>query len=162
MKSGIFSFMKKVQVTQDGFEKMQKEYDELTKTKRPSAVTRLQTARAMGDLSENSEYTAAKEDLAFIEGRIKELEELLHNAKVVTNTPSNGIIDIGSHVRLEKDGVNIKYTIVGEFEANPTENRLSHTSPIGRALMGKRVGERVDVEVPAGKSTYKILEIQVN
>ena len=152
--------MKKYQITQDGFEKLQKELEELTKNKRPKAISRLQTARAMGDLSENSEYTAAKEDLAFIEGRIQELEELIKNAQIVSHIADTSMIDVGCSVTVEKDGEKINYFIVGEFEANPMENKLSHSSPIGKALLGKKIGELVSVEVPAGKIVYKILDIK--
>lgn len=152
--------MKKYQITQDGFNKLQKELEALTKNKRPNAISRLQTARAMGDLSENSEYTAAKEDLAFIEGRIQELEELMKNAQIVSQLKDTSMIDVGCSVTVEKDGSKINYFIVGEFEANPMENKLSHTSPIGQALLGKKIGELVSVEVPAGRIVYKILDIK--
>jgi transcription elongation factor GreA len=152
--------MKKYQITQDGYTKLEKELEELTKKKRPKAITRLQTARAMGDLSENSEYTAAKEDLAFIEGRIQELEELMKNAQIVSHLSDSTLIDVGCSVTVEKDGEKVNYFIVGEFEANPMENKLSHSSPIGKALLGKKIGELVSVEVPAGKLVYKILDIK--
>lgn len=151
--------MKKFQFTQDGFNKLQQELEDLTKNKRPKAVTRLQTARSMGDLKENSEYGAAKEDLAFIEGRIQELEELLKHGEIIAPHMSNAI-DIGCKVSVDKDGTKIDYFIVGEFEADPMQNKLSSTSPIGHALLGKKIGETVEVNVPAGKITYKILDIQ--
>src|SRR4051812_20740222 len=125
--------MKKIQFTKDGFEKIQKEYDELKKTKRQAAVDRLQKARAMGDLSENSEYTAAKEDLAFIEGRLRELEELMQNAQVVQTQAQVGIINIGMKVVVEINGDQEEFTLVGEFEADPMSKKLSTTSPIGKA-----------------------------
>ena len=154
--------MKKVQFTKEGFEKIQKEFEDITKNKRPYAIKRLQTARNMGDLSENSEYHAAKEDLAFIEGRIKELEELLKNADIVEHLAKDThAVDIGYKVIVDKSGQQITYFIVGEFEANPLENKLSHTSPIGQALLGKKIGDVIEVDVPVGKIMYKILDIAV-
>lgn len=151
--------MNKVQFTQEGFDKIQKEHKELTGVKREKAVKRLQTARSMGDLSENSEYTAAKEDLAFVEGRIRELEELLKNAEIIKNGNHNGGVDIGDKVTVEVNGGQDKFQIVGEFEANPLEKKLSATSPIGKALFGKHRGDKVEVSVPAGKVVYTIVEI---
>jgi transcription elongation factor GreA len=152
--------MKTVQLTQEGFDNIQKELNELITVKRHEAVERLQKARAMGDLRENSEYSAAKEDLSFIEGRVQELEMLIENAEIMTASTSGNGIQIGCSVIIEKDGKNEEYAIVGEFEANPIERKLSTTSPIGKALQGKKVGETVTVEVPAGKLIYKIVEIK--
>ncbi len=152
--------MKKTQLTKDGFEKIKKELDELTKNKRPNAIERLQKARAMGDLSENSEYTAAKEELAFVEGRIREIEEILKNVEIVQNHNHTAVISLGSFVIVEANGEKSRLNIVGEFEADPMQKKLSSTSPIGKALLGKRVGEEVKIDVPDGKITYKILEIK--
>ena len=151
--------MKKYQLTQQGFENLQKEYDEFTKIRRPKAIERLKTARAMGDLSENSEYSAAKEELAFVEGRIKEIEELMKNAEVIDAKLTDGI-EIGSEVTVEKDGNNETYYIVGEFEADPMAKKLSATSPIGSALLGKKLGDTVEVNVPVGTLKYIIKEIK--
>lgn len=152
--------MKKIQFTKEGFEKLKQEYDELTSKKKHQAIDRLQKARAMGDLSENSEYTAAKEDLAFVEGRVRELEELLANADIVDVTADQGAIVIGCKVKVETSGQHHEFMIVGEFEADPTTKKLSHTSPIGKALLGKKVGDKVEVSVPAGKMVYKIMDIR--
>jgi transcription elongation factor GreA len=154
--------MKTIQFTQDGYDALKKEFDELSSSKRQHAVDRLQKARAMGDLSENSEYTAAKEELAFIEGRILELEELLKNAQIVEQKTNSGMVVIGSHVTVERDGKHEEYTIVGEFEADPMQRKLSTTSPIGQALFGKKVGNTVEVEVPMGKMVYKIIDVKTN
>src|SRR3989338_7644192 len=110
--------MKKYQLTQQGFENLQKEYYEFTKIRRPKAIERLKTARAMGDLSENSEYSAAKEDLAFVEGRIQEIETLLKNAEVIQNKTNNLIVTLGSLVTVETDDIKDQLQIVGEFEAD--------------------------------------------
>lgn len=152
--------MKKVQLTKQGFDNLQKEHQELLKKKRPTAVERLQKARAMGDLSENSEYTAAKEELAFVEGRIQEIEELLKNVEIVKNYNRRTNVDLGVKVTVEVNGKQESFEIVGEFEADPLNKKLSHTSPIGKALVGKKVGDLVEVEVPAGKIKYKIVDIK--
>ena len=152
--------MKKTQLTKGGLEKLQQELDELKGKKRPYSVDRLQKARAMGDLSENSEYQAAKEELAFVEGRIQEIEEIIKNVEVVENHNHGHFIDMGSKVTVEVNGQIEELHIVGEFEADPLQKKLSHTSPIGTALLGKKVGEVVSVKVPAGEIIYKILEIK--
>lgn len=152
--------MKKTfQFTPDGFKKLQEEYDDLVNVQRARVVERLQKARAMGDLSENSEYSAAKEEIAFVEGRIKEIEELMKNAEVVDPSTSDGI-EIGTTVIVEREGNNETFSIVGEFEADPMQKKLSSTSPIGKALLGKQIGDEVSVEVPVGTLKYKIKEIK--
>lgn len=148
----------KIQFTADGFKKLQEELEDLTKVKKPAAVIRLGKARAMGDLSENSEYVAAKEDLAFAEGRVREIEEIMRRAEVIDVQTGSGIV-IGVDVTVERDGTPETYSIVGEFEADPMQKKLSSTSPIGKALMGKKVGDIVNVEVPAGTIHYKIIQI---
>jgi transcription elongation factor GreA len=151
--------MKKIQVTQEGFENLQKELKELVEVKRPAVLDRLAKARAMGDLRENSEYSASKEDQGFIEGRIMELEQLLKNIEIVKASGDAGTIQIGTAVVVDTPNGKDTFYIVGEFEADPMNKRLSQTSPIGKALIGKKVGDTVDVEVPAGKLTYKIIEV---
>jgi len=151
--------MKKTKLTKEGLEKLQKELDDLKTNKRQHAVQRLQTARAMGDLSENSEYSAAKEDLAFVEGRISEIEEILKNVEVIENTNGNHDVSIGNAVRVLHNGKEELLRIVGEFEANPMDGKVSENSPTGKALLGKQVGEEVEITVPAGKIKYKILSI---
>lgn len=152
--------MKKVQLTQEGLEKLQQEYKELKEIKRPTAVERLQRARAMGDLKENSEYSAAKEDLALVEGRLQELENILKDVEITDHHTGNQIVEIGNSVTVEHDGITEIFSIVGEFEADPMNKKLSHTSPIGQALLGKQVGEIVEIKVPAGKAVYKVLNIE--
>ncbi len=146
-------------MTKEGLKDLQAEYDELVNTKRPAAVTRLSDARDLGDLSENSEYAAAKQDLAFIDGRIAELEEILRGAKVVSNH-NKGHVDVGATVTLHVNGKKEAFTVVGEWEADPTQKKISNSSPLGKALIGKRVGEAVEVEAPAGKVLYQIVSIE--
>lgn len=149
----------KILLTKDGLNELKKEYDELVKVKRPAAVARLSVARELGDLSENSEYAAAKQDLSFIDGRIVELEEILHGAQVITSH-KKGQVDVGCKVTLHIDGKREIFTVVGEWEADPIERKISHESPLGKALLGKKVGDKVEVEAPAGRLLYKILHIE--
>src|SRR3989344_2023574 len=144
----------KVLLTKDGLAELKGEHDELVSVKRPDAVTRLAAARELGDLSENSEYAAAKQDLSFIDGRILELEEILHGAKIIT-THKRGLVDVGCRVTLHTNGKKHVFTVVGEWEADTKENKISNSSPLGKALLGKKVGEKVSVEAPAGKILYK-------
>lgn len=149
----------KMLLTQDGLEQLKKELSQLVDVRRPEAVLRIAAAREQGDLSENSEYTAAKEDLSFIDGRIVELEDILAQAKVISSAHSNSSVALGSSVTVRIDGHTVVYRIVGEWEANPMEKKISHSSPLGKALLGKKVGEKIEVEAPAGKIVYKIESI---
>lgn len=149
-----------VLLTKKGLEELKAEYHELSEKKRVKAVERIAKARELGDLAENSEYAAAREDLAFIDGRIAELDEIFKNAKVVTiNTKSKDKVCLGCQVKVKVNGKKEIFTIVGEWEANPQEKKISHTSPLGKALIGKKKGESVSVEAPVGKITYKIINI---
>jgi len=151
----------RILLTQEGLTELKVEFDELKNVKRPKAVKRLADAKAEGDLKENSEYSAAVEDLSFIDGRISELEEILKHAKVA-KAPSKGhkLIEIGSKVLVHADGKEHTFNIVGEWEADPREKKISHSSPLGKALVGKRKGDEVEVDAPAGKVKYKILDIK--
>lgn len=149
----------KMMLTKEGLEELRTEHEALINTKRPVAVTRLSDARSLGDLSENSEYAAAKQDLAFIDGRVAELEEIIRMAKVVTNHGKSHV-DVGCKVTLHVNGKKDVYTVVGEWEADPAEKKISHESPLGKALMGKKSGDCVEVEAPAGKILYKIVHIE--
>lgn len=150
---------KKIYLTQEGLDKLKKEYDELVNVKRPGVVTELSDARAQGDLSENGAYTAAKEELAFIDGRIEELEMLIKQADVITDHHGDKMVSLGSQVTIKVNGKEELYHLVGEWEADPLEKKISHESPLGKALMGKAVGEDVEVEAPAGKMIYTIVSI---
>lgn len=149
----------KILVTKQGLKELKDEFDELVNKKRPEVVERLALARGQGDLTENSEYTAARQDLAFIDGRIAELEQVLHEAKIITSH-SKKKVDVGCKVTLHIDGKKEVFTIVGEWEADPIQKKISHSSPLGKALLGKKVGEKAEVEAPAGKILYKILHIE--
>lgn len=151
--------MKSVKLTKVGLEALKKELGELVDVKRPRLVDRLSNARSQGDLSENSDYQSAKEELEFLDGRIDELSELLKNA-VVGAKDSTGSIDVGTAVTVKVNGKEVVFNIVGEWEADPMNKKISGSSPLGQALSGKKVGEKVDVEAPAGKVTYEILAIE--
>lgn len=151
--------MNKYLVTREGLDKLELELKELTEVKRPQAIERLSRARSMGDLSENSEYHAAKEDLGVVEGRSRELQELIKHADVVEVAADDSVVALGRKVKVEVNGQQDTYQLVGEFEANPMEKKLSSTSPIGKALIGHKTGETVSIKIPAGTTTYKILAI---
>lgn len=147
------------QLTKEGLEILQKELKDLIEDKKPKAIDRLQKARNMGDLSENSEYTSAKESLAIFEDRIFEIQETLKIAEVVEDRHNNHEVSLGSYITVSTNGEEKDYHIVGEYEADPSTNKLSITSPIGKALLGKKTGESVEVEVPDGTISYKIIKI---
>lgn len=148
-------------LTPDGLKELKEELRILAEEKRPALIDRVATARSHGDLSENSEYTAAREDLAFVEGRIEEIEELINQAKLIKNDSGhNDEVKLGCKVTLKINGEAQTFELVGEWEADPLAQKISHTSPLGQALIGKRKGEQVEIEAPAGKVTYHILEIK--
>ena len=150
---------KKIQLTENGQEALRQELAELRDVKRPLLVERLANARGQGDLSENSDYQSAREELEFLDGRISELEEVIKSAAVVKGNGANHTVDIGTSVTVKVDGSKSIYKIVGDWEANPVEKKISHTSPLGQALVGKKPGDKVEVEAPAGKIIYEILAI---
>lgn len=150
---------KKIYLTKEGLEDLKKEFTELTKVKRPDVLERVSQARSMGDLSENAEYVAAREELSFIDGRIDELEELIKQAVLIQETHSKGQVKLGSTVTVAIKGKKEIFTVVGEWEADPHEKKISHESPLGKALLGKKVGEKVEVEAPAGIVIYTIASV---
>ena len=152
---------KKIYLTKEGLEELKKEYEELTKVTRPDVLARVSQARSMGDLSENAEYVAAREELSFIDGRIEELEELTKQAVLIQESHSKGsnTVKLGSTVTVNIKGKKEEFTVVGEWEADPHDKKISHESPLGKALIGKRVGEKVEVEAPAGKVLYTIASV---
>lgn len=154
---------KQIKVTQEGFEALKAELDELVNLKRPKVVTRLERARNEGDLSENSDYTNAREELEFLDSRIDELKHVVENATVQTNgksTKRSVLVDVGNKVKVKTGTSEHVFHIVGEWEANPLEQKISHASPLGKALSGCKVGDIVEVEAPAGTLKYQVLEIE--
>lgn len=151
----------KVILTQEGLKALKKEHQGLQTVKRPKTLKRMVAARDMGDLTENSEYAAARQDLAFIDRRIAELEEIFKKAQVVkSSAKGNDKVAIGSKVILKNNNEKVVFTIVGDWEADPLKNKISFSSPLGKALLGKKKGNKVDVQAPAGKAIYQILEIK--
>lgn len=151
----------KVFITKDGLQKLKDELKELLDVKRPEIANRIKAAREMGDISENSEYDAARQEQSYVEGRISELEEIIKNAKINdSKSEKAGSIGIGSKVTLHIDGDDEIYHIVGAPEANPMERKISHESPLGAALVGKKIGEKIEVEAPVGKLTYTVMKIE--
>lgn len=150
---------KQIQLTEKGFEALKKELGELLKVKRPALVDRLSNARSQGDLSENSDYQNAKEELEFLEGRIEELQLVIKNAKVVKDTNNGNNVGVGTKVTVRVNGVKNTFEIVGEWEADMTNKKISHASPLGSALVGKKVGEKFEVEAPVGKILYEVVAI---
>lgn len=151
--------MKKILLTKDGFDNLQDELKELQSVKRPLTVDRLQKARAMGDLKENNAYQSAKEELGELDGRIMEVEYILNNAEIVTTSTSDLTVTLGKKITVDINGVQKIISIVGEFESDPMNGKISATSPIGVALLDKKVGETVSVTTPGGAVPYIILSI---
>ena len=148
-------------LTSEGAARLKAELEDLTGTKRIELAARLRAAIQMGDLSENADYIKAKEDQGFLEGRIQELEYILGNAVIIEKNGKTDTIEIGSHVTIQEDDFpEESYLLVGATEADPTKGKISHESPIGKALMGHKVGEIVEVETPGGTIKFKILKIE--
>lgn len=150
---------KKVMLTPEGLVELKKELKELVEIKRPEVVQKISVARDMGDLSENAAYVSARDDQAFIEGRIAELEDIIKNAVVCSGSTSKGTIAVGCRVRVHVDGEEEEYCLVGAPEADPKVKKISYESPLGKALIGKKVGDKVEMEAPDGKLVYTILSV---
>lgn len=154
---------KKIYLTEQGLNELKNEYNTLVKQKRPMVVSRLSTARDMGDLSENAEYTAARDELVFIDSRIEELEDLLKKATLIkekSNGKKNKIVNLGSKVTVKIGKKQEAFTIVGEWESDPGEKKISNESPLGKALLGKSEGGEIEIVAPAGKMVYTIVAIE--
>jgi len=147
-------------LTPEGAERLQAELKELTGPRREELAQRLRSAIQMGDLSENADYHKAKEDQAFLEGRIQEIEAVLRSAIIVEKTKSD-VVTVGSTVTVQEESFDPEtYHMVGAKEADPRNGKISNESPIGRALMEHRVGDVVEAETPGGKLKFKILKIE--
>ncbi|KIL46079.1 transcription elongation factor GreA [Jeotgalibacillus campisalis] len=150
-------------MTQAGKEKLEQELEQLKSVKRKEVVERIKIARSFGDLSENSEYDSAKEEQAFVEGRISTLEAMVRNAKIIEEDGLlDGIVALGKTVTFVEmpNGDEEAYTIVGSAEADPFEGRISNDSPIAKSLLGKVVGDKVKVQTPGGDMDVKIVSIK--
>jgi transcription elongation factor GreA len=146
-------------ISSEGLEQLKKELEEF-KQKRQEIAKRLEEAKALGDLSENAEYQEAREDQAFNEGKIVELEQTLKEAVVISKNVKKDIVRVGATVKVKSDNGMQTFNIVGSEEANPIEGKISNESPLGKSFLGHRAGELIETETPSGKMKYKILGIE--
>ncbi|CAM4516844.1 transcription elongation factor GreA [Paenibacillus endophyticus] len=154
---------KQIILTQEGLRKLEDELENLKSVKRREVAERIKVAIGYGDISENSEYEDAKNEQAFIEGRVLTLEKMLRNARIINNDDIDiDTVSIGSIVTVEdmEYGDTMEYSIVGTAEADPLQNKISNESPVGKAILGKKKGTVVEVSVPVGIIQYKILDIK--
>lgn len=150
---------KEILLTQEGLEKLKGELRKLKEVDRKEVISRIKTAKEFGDLSENSEYDDAKNEQAFVEGRIQELEATIKYSKIVEHK-NNGDISVGSVVEVEVEGDKETLIIAGQTESDPINGKISSDSPVARALIGKKKGEAVDITTPNGKVKYKIISVK--
>lgn len=146
-------------ISKEGFEKLQNELENLSKVKRREIAKRIQKAKDMGDLSENAEYTEAKDAQAFNEGRIAEITQMLKNVTVVENGNSKDVVGMGSSIKVMSNSKEKEFTIVSFNEADPLEGKISNESPLGEAFLEKQKGDKVTVNTPKGEIEYEILSI---
>lgn len=144
----------------EGLEKLKEEYAHRTGQLRAEIAARIKEAKEQGDLSENAEYTEAKEAQSLNEGRIEELKTIIDNAVLITGSGKGGVVTVGSTVRVTSGGTERAYTLVGAAEADPAAGRISNESPLGSAFLGRKKGDKVTVRTPKGESEYKIVEVK--
>lgn len=149
-------------LTPEGKEELMRELEKLVNERRPDLAMKLKEAVAQGDLKENADYHDTREQQAFVEGRIQYLENVLRSAVVITNQGHGDLVQIGSEVTIREDGADEDetYIIVGTAEANPREHKISHESPIGKALMNRKKGDKVRASTPSGEIVFKIKNIK--
>ncbi len=152
--------MTKQYLSKERLEEFKAELELLKNTRRNEVAQRLKQAKEYGDLSENSEYAEARDEQANVETRIFELEDLLKDAVVLEKTEGNGAVQVGSVITIKKGEKTSVYTIVGKYEAKPEEGRISDESPLGKAFLKHKVGDKIPVTTPAGVMTYEILKIE--
>ena len=140
--------------------KLQEELKKLKDEKIPLIAKRIDDARQMGDLSENAEYHAAREEMSWAQSRVQELDYILQNVEIISDDIHGNIIQIGSTFTVEVNDKKKDFTIVGAQEADPVQGKISNESPIGQAFLGKKKGDKVEVKIPAGVQAYKILKVQ--
>jgi len=149
-------------ISKERLEELRAQLEDLKKTRRKEIAQRIENAISLGDLSENAEYHEAREEQAFNEGKIQELEDIIRNAVIIKENGHNkvkSVAEVGDKVDVQKNGENTTFSIVGSTEADPAKQKISNESPLGKALLGRSVGEEVQVTTPAGQATYKILRI---
>lgn len=150
---------KKYLLTVEGLSKLNEELKILVTEKRKDVIERIREAAAHGDLSENADYAQAREEQSFIEGRIQEIEDMIKNAEIITHAANTNAVTVGSTIVVKVNGEEKTYYIVGSNEANPTAGKISNESNVGRALLGKKVGEKATVTTPTGDKEYEIVSI---
>lgn len=150
---------KQTYITDEGLEKLKQELEYLKNTKRKEVAERIAAAKELGDLSENAEYSEAKDEQSFTENRVAELESIVRSVKIIKKNKKISAVQVGSNIEVENNGKVTKYSIVGSNEANPINGKISNESPLGKAFLGHKVGEEINVEVPKGKIKFKILKI---
>ncbi|WP_018924119.1 transcription elongation factor GreA [Salsuginibacillus kocurii] len=148
-------------MTEEGLKNLEEELEYLKTTKRQEVVERIKIARDFGDLSENSEYDAAKDEQAFVEGRVNQIEQMIRNAEIIEDDGNKDEVSLGKSVKFQEipDGEEELYTIVGSAESDPLEGKISNDSPMAQSLMGRKVGDTVTVNTPGGEMEVKIVEI---
>lgn len=151
---------KDVMLTTEGLDKLKEELKRLKETDRKEVIARIKNAKEFGDLSENSEYEDAKNEQAFIEGRIQELESMIKHARIIDNEKGHDVVGLGSSIKIKTDGITEAFQIVGPTESDPIKGKISSESPVGRSLIGKAKGEKVKVTTPDGPVTYEIIEVK--
>lgn len=160
---GLFRIMKKddrTYITKEGLKKLKTELRTLKISRRKEIAECIQEAKELGDLSENAEYVEIKNEQAFIEGRILELENIIKNAIIIEKSKNNGRVTVGSTIKIRGGGEEREYVIVGSNEADPATGKISNESPIGQAFINKVVGEIIEIEVPRGVIKFEIIEIR--
>ena len=151
---------KTIHITKEGLVKLQAELDMLVSKRRPEVAEKIKRAREVGSTENNAEYDDAKNEQAFVEGRILALENILRNATVIENPVQPGVVELGNSILIQnQDGKIEQYTIVGSAEADPLNGRISEVSPVGKALLGKKTGDTIEVSTPAGLFKLQILEV---
>jgi transcription elongation factor GreA len=150
----------KIPLTREGLEKIEKELNLLVNVKRPEIVERLASSRKTGDMTEETEYTQAKQELVFVDERIDELQEVIDRVMIIDEDHNNcQEVKLGCKVTVKNIGKENIFHLVGEWEADPAQAKISHQSPLGQSLLGKKIGEKVEVQAPAGKIVYTISKI---
>jgi transcription elongation factor GreA len=151
---------KKILITQEGLAKLQSELEHLLSIRRQEVAGKIKRAREMGGTENNAEYEDAKNEQAFVEGRILTLENIVKNATVIESAVLPGVVEIGDKILLQnQDGKIEQFTIVGSAEANPVEGKISNESPVGKALLGKKIGDEIEVKTPAGIIKLLIMDV---
>lgn len=152
--------MSKKYLTEERYRDLTQELQELKNHGRRNVAERLKRAKEFGDLSENSEYQEAREEQTYLERRIQGLEGILRVSEIIKNDGGNAVVSVGSKVTLQKEGKNVSYTIVGSNEARPSEGYVSNESPIGKAVLGLKPGDKIQIQTPKGKSEYFVVSVE--